>query len=222
MRSNIDVALDPLIGLRQLRKASHQMHPVAANPSRFDTTPSPYRTDPALVRACLDGDEAAWKGLVERYGRLVYSIPRRYGLSAADADDVFQNVFTIVLRHLGDLRKQTSLSAWLITITRREAQHFGSSAKPTSELDENVVDDKAPPLEDFQHYERAQTVRQALTRLAPRDRDLLTALLQDPPPSYVELATRFELAVGSIGATRARSFRKLEAVLVDMGFEGDS
>jgi RNA polymerase sigma factor (sigma-70 family) len=221
MSANIDVAPVPLIGLPQLRKAPSQKHRVATNPSKLERTQNPFRADPALVRACLDGDEAAWKDLVERYGRLVYSIPRRYGLSAADADDVFQNVFTIVLRRLGELRNQTCLSAWLITITHREAQRFGRSTKPSSELDENLMDEKAPPLEEVQRFERAQIVRQALNRLAPRDRDLLTALMQDPPPSYVELATRFDLAVGSIGATRARCFKKLEAVLAEMGFDGD-
>src|SRR5512144_1837201 len=75
------------------------------------------RSDQDLIQACLEGDETAWKDLVLRYGRLVYSVPRRYGLSAADADDVFQNVFTAVYRHLAGLRDQARLAAWLITIS---------------------------------------------------------------------------------------------------------
>ncbi|HYN88697.1 MAG TPA: sigma factor, partial [Ardenticatenaceae bacterium] len=74
---------------------------------------SVYRSDPALIQACINGDQSGWNELVDRYGRLVYSIPQRYGLSATDADDVFQNVFTIVLRRLESLRDQTRLSAWL-------------------------------------------------------------------------------------------------------------
>ena len=76
--------------------------------------------DAALVHACLAGDQRAWDELVERYGRLVYGIPRRMGFSAADADDVFQNVFAILLRYLSDLRDYTRLAAWLVTTTRRE------------------------------------------------------------------------------------------------------
>lgn len=221
MSANMKTAPVPLIGLPRIRQVPRQGPRVTARPSRTQKIENPYRADPALVRACLDGDEAGWKELIERYGRLVYSIPRRYGLSASDADDVFQNVFTIVLRRLGELRNQTCLSAWLITITHREAQRFGRSAKPSSELDENLMDEKAPPLEEIQRFERAQIVRRALNRLAPRDRDMLTALMQDPPPSYEALATRFDLAVGSIGATRARCFKKLESALTEMGFDGD-
>ncbi|MES4787530.1 MAG: sigma-70 family RNA polymerase sigma factor, partial [Nitrospiraceae bacterium] len=83
--------------------------------------------------------------MVERYGRLVYSIPLRYGLSPADADDVFQNVFTIVLRRLSSLRNQSSLTAWLITITQRESQRVGKGNQPHDELDERLEDDGTPP-----------------------------------------------------------------------------
>ena len=51
-----------------------------------------HRSDPALVRACLAGRPEAWRELIDRYGRLVHSIPRRYGWSEADADDVFPDV----------------------------------------------------------------------------------------------------------------------------------
>ena len=50
-------------------------------------------SDADLIKACLDGRQAAWDEVVDRYGRLVYSIPRRYGFSDADADDIFQTVY---------------------------------------------------------------------------------------------------------------------------------
>ena len=78
-----------------------------------------YRSDSCLIQACLDGEDAAWRELVDRYGRLVYSVALRYGLSAVDVDDVFQNVFTIVFNQLAQLRNQKLLAAWLITITWR-------------------------------------------------------------------------------------------------------
>jgi hypothetical protein len=48
-----------------------------------------YRTDSELIQACLDGNESAWYELIDRYKRLIYSIPLRQGLSMTDADDVF-------------------------------------------------------------------------------------------------------------------------------------
>jgi RNA polymerase sigma factor (sigma-70 family) len=179
-----------------------------------------YRSDPTLIQACLDGDETAWNELVERYGRLVYSIPRRYGFSDTDADDIFQNVFTIVLRRLDSLRDQTRLSAWLITTTQRECWRLSKRMKNSDELDETIVDARAAPPEQVQRWERQHLVREALSQLDPRCQELLTALfLDNTNPSYEEVAGRLDMAVGSIGPTRARCFKRLEAILVKMGLD---
>ncbi len=179
-----------------------------------------HRSDPALVQSCIDGKETAWKELVERYGRLVYSISLRCGLSPTDADDVFQNVFTILLRHLGKLRNQTTLSAWLITTTYRESWRLRKGTSIHSELNE-IIPDGSPPLGDeLLRWERDQQVREALDRLDDRCRALLSALFLDPDePSYETIATRVGMPVGSIGPTRARCFKKLEALLIEMGFD---
>ena len=58
------------------------------------------KDDTQLVQACLNGAADAWNELVDRYARLVYSIPRRYRLCEADSDDVFQAVFTQLFQQL--------------------------------------------------------------------------------------------------------------------------
>src|SRR5258708_38425842 len=49
-------------------------------------------TDARLVSQCLKGNEDAWSALLEKYKRLIYSIPIKYGLSVDQATDVFQEV----------------------------------------------------------------------------------------------------------------------------------
>src|SRR5437588_776507 len=48
--------------------------------------------DEWLVQGCLRGDQQAWGELIDKYKRLIYSIPIKYGASPADASDVFQAV----------------------------------------------------------------------------------------------------------------------------------
>ena len=197
-----------------LAKNRDQAHPVSG------LERDGYRSDPQLVQACLNGDQAAWKDLVSRYGRLVYSIPRRYGLSATDADDVFQNVFTIVFRRLGTLRNETRLAAWLITVTHRESMRLNRHLPDAAELDESTEDGHAPPLDQVQTWERQHFVRQALDRIGSPCRELLTALFLDSESSsYEKIAARLGIAIGGIGPTRARCFKKLEAILVALGFD---
>ena len=53
-------------------------------------------TDAELIAQCRAGRQAAWSTLVRRFQRLVYTVPRRAGLSDAQAADV-----TAVLASLG-------------------------------------------------------------------------------------------------------------------------
>lgn len=179
-----------------------------------------YRSDPDLIQACLNGDAAAWKELVERYARLVYSIPLRLGLSADDADDVFQNVFTIVFRQLHSLRNHNVLAAWLITITHRESLHLRKLLAPYAKSYEFSATIDALPPDQVETWERQHLVRQAMSQLDPESQKLLTALFLDPSaPTYKEIAARLGIPEGSIGPLRARCFKKLEAVLVAMGID---
>ena len=61
------------------------------------------RTDRELLMACREGDESSWEALVDRYQRLIYAIPRRAGLSEDQAGEVFQEVFTTLLKKLNDI-----------------------------------------------------------------------------------------------------------------------
>jgi RNA polymerase sigma factor (sigma-70 family) len=173
--------------------------------------------DLALIAACLAGDQAAWSRLVDKYARLVFSIARRTGLSDADADDVLQIVFTTLYRRLPGLRDQAKLSSWLITTTSREAWRAGKVASRSSELDESLADTRDLPADLVARAERDQLVREAVGQLDVRCRDLLTALFLSDDPPYTEIAGQLGIAVGSIGPTRARCFKKLEGLLRDSG-----
>lgn len=176
--------------------------------------------DKDLVRGCLRGDAGAWDELVERYGRLVYSIPRRLGLTSADADDVFQVVFGIVLRRLESLRDVERLSAWLIRTTYRESWRLGKRRRQRrgEALNEDLPGDETPTDEQVATWERQHLVRQGLGLIDERCRKLLEALFFEPQtPDYEEIARRLGMKIGSIGPTRARCFSKLEAILVKLG-----
>src|SRR3977135_2279972 len=72
--------------------------------------------DELLVQGCLRGHHEAWEELIDKYKRLIYSIPMRYGASSADAADVFQAVCIEVLHSLPQLKSAQSLRSWLITV----------------------------------------------------------------------------------------------------------
>lgn len=180
--------------------------------------------DAALVAACLAGDKEAWTALLDRYERLIYSVPVRYGLSQSQAADIFQNVCIILLERLEQLRDESRLAGWLVTVTRRECwkemrRRDAAGSEEPEQLLEVQIDSTDSVEETVAQWESWQAVRDALGHVGERCRELLVRLyFVQPPPSYHEIAAELGIAIGSIGPTRARCLKKLQEVLGERGF----
>ena len=182
--------------------------------------------DEWLVQGCIQGDQRAWEELIDKYKRLIYSIPIKYGASPADAADVFQAVCIEVLNSLPQLKNVQSLRSWLITVTIRQAYRWKRKQTNHVELDAmdpDVAESIAsiPPVETLEQLEQEQIVRDVVAKLPPRHRELVQLLFfEQPPLPYAEVARRMGLATGSIGFIRGRCLDKLRRALVEFGFNG--
>lgn len=180
-------------------------------------TPS-EQTDHELVGACLDGDEAAWAALVDRYAALVYSIPNRHGLGDNLSQDVFQGVWMLAVRHLGALRDAQSLAAWLITTTQRETWRVSKQVSNESKLDTAEMSEITwSDPDEATLLEQRQQLRGSFRRLDERCRDLLMEVFREERPSYDQLAERLGMPRGSIGPTRTRCLEKLRSLIAGSG-----
>jgi RNA polymerase sigma factor (sigma-70 family) len=179
--------------------------------------------DAQLIALCTAGDAQAWEALIMRYRRLIYSIPMRFGFQSADAADVFQTVCIKLLEHLRDLKDQTKLSAWLITMTTRQCLLVRSQRSREMARDDEG-EDMADPAEDLEtvkfQVEEQQTVRNAVARLPQRCRQLIELLYFDVrSPSYDQVSQLMDMPSASIGPTRRRCLEKLRVVLRRQGIK---
>ena len=132
-----------------------------------------------------------------------------------------QTVFMALLNGLEQLRDHERLSAWLITVTRRQTWRYVMKRKREAPAEEADLSEGRPggpeiasPLNLIEQWEQQHQVRQALGELGARCRELLTLLYYTATePSYLEIAKQLDLPVGSIGPTRARCLQKLRQVL---------
>jgi RNA polymerase sigma factor (sigma-70 family) len=176
------------------------------------------RDDPsviALVTRAAAGDQHAWDEIVERYVTLVWSVCMRYRLSRDDSDEVNQNVWLQLVKAIGSLREPAALPGWLLKTTHHEclavlrvAAKHGHAELPPDErlppaLSAGMIDDQLLAAE------RDAALRAALGELSPRDRELLSLLMCDPPLSYKEISAKMGIAVGSIGSMRKRALEQL-------------
>lgn len=175
--------------------------------------------DGTLIAACLSGDKIAWTQLLDKYERLIYSVPLRYGLSESQAADIFQNVCLILLERLEQLRDESRLAGWLVTVARRESwrEMRRRDAAPREDPEETfaVIEDSNDSVEDtVAQWEAWTAVRAALRQLGERCRELLHRLYYTHPvPSYQTISQELDIAVGSIGPIRARCLKKLHEIM---------
>jgi RNA polymerase sigma factor (sigma-70 family) len=178
--------------------------------------------DERLVQECLNGDERAWNTLIDKYKRLIYSIPVKYGFSPDDAGDIFQNVCIDLFTNLSKLRKIESLRSWLITVATHKCFHWKKQRKLDVELDameQEVAEEIAAAPIVMQEIQEEQAVRDAIQRLTPRCAELVKLLFYEQPPvAYTEVAQRLGLATGSIGFIRGRCLNRLQKILAESGF----
>ena len=174
--------------------------------------------DARLVARCIDGDARAWEALVRRHERLVYSVGRSYRLEDEDMADVFQDVFTALLKGLPRLRDGRTLVRWLSSTSERIARTTALRRRRDAAREDrgdvtfaNLADTGEAVGADLEKVERQHQVRLALAGVPERCKRLLEALYyEDPTPSYTELSQRLGVPVGSLGPTRARCMQRLK------------
>lgn len=182
-----------------------------------------------LVQRCLQGDAGAWRALVERYARLVHSIPARQGFAPAEVEDVGQEVFLALAQNLHAIQDAERLPAWLLTTTRRVCWRLAARRRSEQPLEEvgdgdgeerfsrrELISPLPTPEDALEGWNRQEALYAALDKLPDRCRQLLTLIFLDPQePSYDEISAALGMPKGSIGPTRNRCLGQLRRSLLE-------
>lgn len=191
-------------------------------------TERPDEADVDLLARCREGDAQAWRALVHRYERLVYTVGRRAGLDDHGTADLFQTVFARLVEHLPRLRDGSKLQAWIVTTAKREVLLLWRRGQRTVSLTPDtdadgeesaafdVADDTPIAEQALDELQQAEAVRRALDRMDARCRELLLLVFRDDddgPLGYDEVGRRLGMPTGSVGPTRARCLGKLRTLV---------
>jgi RNA polymerase sigma-70 factor (ECF subfamily) len=177
----------------------------------FDTN----STDRELVEQAREGDEAAFKILVERYLQNVYTFCLRYTGSPADAEDAAQETFVKAWRNLNRFNTSKALKTWLFAIAKnsatdllrkRRAVHFSQfdTSDDGNVLTDTLADTEPLPEELFSRKSLANEVRASLEQLKPRDRTLLS-LRYEEELSFEEIARLLKMSPNTVRSLHRRA-----------------
>jgi RNA polymerase sigma factor (sigma-70 family) len=172
----------------------------------------------SICSACLVGDGAAWRRLVDRYSSMIWAIAREHRLAAHDCHDVCQSTWTNVVLHLDQLRSPDRLSSWIAATARRAClMHIerGKRHVPVGDVMffDMVEHRSAAPEDEAIRILLKEDVRAAVARLPARDQMLLGVLMSDRAPSYDTVSERLGIPRGSIGPLRRRALTRLRNLL---------
>ncbi|MFE6285161.1 RNA polymerase sigma factor [Streptomyces sp. NPDC057877] len=176
-----------------------------------------------LLAGCARGEAEAWDETVDRFGRLVWSVARSHRVSRCDAEDVRQLTWFRLMQNVHRIRDPERLGDWLATVARREAIRAASRDRRLVMVgDSEALESLVGHREDGHHEspeqitlraDRRREVARALESLSEQCRGVLLHALQDPPPSYQEIAAALAMPVGSVGPIRTRCLRRLRRAL---------
>lgn len=184
--------------------------------------------DTEILKRCLRGDEKAYREIVERYQRQVYSLALRMVRQSQDAEDVTQETFVRMFRALDRYDPNRSFAAWLFTIASRLAiDHLRRrKVRPISlvqrepgsfeEREIEIPDTGLQPDELASHGEEEVRAQELIDSLPPHYR-IVVVLRHQQDLSYEEIAEALHLPLGTVKARIHRARALLKQRLEGMG-----
>ncbi len=174
-----------------------------------------------VVRA-QRSEMAAQSELVRRYTVRLSAFVRPILFQPSAVEDVVQMVFIKMVRRLTLLRDPAVFESWLFRLARNTAVDFlrRRRCRPTMVSDEQTFEQAPDTSSERPVAEIMEALHVALTRLSPKDRTLVTMIVEGN--SYQTVAAREGLTVGAVKVrlNRVRPFLRLsvgEAVGVRVG-----
>lgn len=142
-------------------------------------------SDAAVVAQVLAGDREAFRLLVERHTRSIYSVAYRMTGNQQDAEEILQETFLRAYRSLHRFELRSSFATWLYRIAVNRALDFLKAKKMTDayqiadQAEENERAVQVPstnpgPERQLLSSEARQKIAHAMGQLTPAERAAFT------------------------------------------------
>ena len=188
-------------------------------------------SDQDVVAAARTGDEAAYRELVRRYERPVFSLIYRMVRNRELAEDLSQETFIKVLNALDSYRPEFKFSSWVFKIAnnaaidhlrRRELDTLSLEGSPHADTPEKLeatalqIGEKAESaLDAVANKELGGEIEQAIAKLRPEYRTCIL-LRHVEGRAYEEIAEILDLPLGTVKTYIHRARNELRIALAHL------
>ena len=172
--------------------------------------------DESQIARLRDGDERAFEELVARYQRPLLNFLYRIVGSAAEADDVAQDVFLRAGRNIRSFRPDRArLSTWIFQIARNAAiDHLRRRAR-RAEVPLGPIDRPGPGSDEVVARETGERIARAVAAL-PEEQRTAFVLSEYHGMSHAEIAAVMDGSEKSVESRIYRAKQALRIALADL------
>lgn len=168
-----------------------------------------------FIRQLLDpaSQQAAFRRLVSEYSRPLYRHIRHLVIDHDDTDDILQNTFVKVFRHLPTFKGESRLYTWMYRIATNEAISFLKQKSKrykvnSEELQTRLVENlKADAY--FEGDELQARLQKAVATL-PEKQQLVFRMKYYQELKYEEISEILGTSVGALKASYHHAVKKIE------------
>jgi len=157
--------------------------------------------------------EQAFEMLVKKYKVYVYTTIRRIVALHDDTNDISQNVFIKIWRHLNSFRGESSLKTWITRICTNESYTFIEKKKKLMHLNDDSYTEwmfTTIPEEKYISSDKiVQLVQKAIQALPEKQKAVFTLRYYEEMP-YEEMSRVLNTSVGALKASYHFAVKKIE------------
>ena len=164
----------------------------------------------ALVARCRQGEDEAWRELVDLFGQKIYSVAYHFTLKREDAEELAQEIFLKIFENLHRYDGSFPLTAWIVSLSRnlcidryRRRKREKSFRFVTDDAVAPMLRSKDDPAADALKNERTKILFSALAEI-PEDLAEILVLRDLDGLAYEEIGLALELPDGTV---KSRLFR---------------
>jgi RNA polymerase sigma-70 factor (ECF subfamily) len=156
--------------------------------------------------------------LIKANQEKTYWLIRKIVISHEDANDVVQNTFIKVIKHLENFRGDSKLSTWIFTVAYNEALQFLKSKNRHQVFSINSYEKKLADslTEDpyFNANEISVKLQKAILSLPIKQRTTFNMRYYDEL-SFEEISNITHTSIGALKANYHHAFKKIEKYLLE-------
>lgn len=177
-------------------------------PLWYEYVKNPRMTSEAdLITGCLLNDRIAQRQLYDRYKKAMYTLAYRITGDFDDANDVLQDAFLEVFKHLSQFRGESTLGAWVKQIVVRK-----STKKKRLVIWQNVDDYMGEGIDWGESEINAAHLETAVLSLPDGFRTIFV-LAEVEGYTHREIAVMLNISEGTSKSQLFHAKRKLRAML---------